>query len=313
MMLAAPFTCWLIAKNKMGKLYILFACLLWSLAPFFIKRLDGLIDGISLSFIRFVLGLVVIFIVNLTCHRVFGTKRLQMKLNNKWIWIGGVSIGINYIFFNWGIILTSASVGILILQAQVIVLGILSAVILKEGITRTKISGFSMTSAGILLVAWDGQHIRGLLESKCFFGNLLMFCAGICWAWYALAQKILSKDMKPMESLFNMFIIAALVVSVPMLFVLKIQWLLIGSELPSLLLVGILCSGISYVFFSSGVKITEGMIAGILINSMPLFTIIIAMIVLNEKLSLTSLIGAVGIIAGITIFLKKKRFALLAV
>jgi drug/metabolite transporter (DMT)-like permease len=79
------------------------------------------------------------------------------------------------------------------------------------------------------------------------------------------------------------------------------------SSIIALVAVGLFSSVLAYIFWNRGVEQVGAPVAGLFVHLMPVFGIVLAWLVLDERLHMFHLIGIVLILTGITMTSRKAR------
>lgn len=121
--------------------------------------------------------------------------------------LGGITG--NQFLFIWGLAQTSPIDASVIMTGRPILVLVLSALILKEAVTRKKTLGVLCGAAGACWLIFqsaapDGNSSSGLI------GNLLVFGSGIVYALYFVFSKPLSEKYQAVTMMKWMFLFAAL-------------------------------------------------------------------------------------------------------
>jgi drug/metabolite transporter (DMT)-like permease len=84
------------------------------------------------------------------------------------------------------------------------------------------------------------------------------------------------------------------------------------SSVIALVAVGLFSSVLAYIFWNRGVEQVGAPVAGLFVHLMPVFGIVLAWLVLDERLHAFHLIGIALILTGITITSRKARATIVA-
>ncbi len=274
---------------------VIAAAALWGTVAVAVKVLVETVDFSLIAFIRMLLGALTVWLAWRISHRPGQRTPLKWGL----IAAAGFGIALNYLLYTFGLRMTLASAGSIVVQSEVVFLALISYVFLGESFGRKKILGTSVALAGVAIVTWGGQTLRALIESQYLTGNLIVLAAGFFWAIYAYGQKILSAEKDLLASVYPIFIVASLILlpfsagslaSIP-----SLSW----SEVLMLLYLGAVCTGVSYMLLASGMRGLTASTAGVLTTVMPVTSVALAIVLLHEPLTPYILLGAAMNVAGI--------------
>ena len=169
------------------------------------------------------------------------------------------------------------------------------------------IGGTLLALTGMALVIFDGARLQ--LSAG---GDLLAIGAALCWAVYSLFMSQMTRDYGTITATRKVFfwglvtiipILAAQGGSAP-----SWQQLLHGQVLWNLLFLGIVASLVCYVVWNRVMAELGNVTATDYVYLNPLFTLVGAMILLGERLTLLSAIGSASIILGVFIAGKYNKY-----
>lgn len=150
------------------------------------------VPPLELSAIRFAIVAVVLIAACRVMRIPLGTRHLGAVVLAGVAGIGGY----NALVF---VALTTApaSDGALIVPTMVPVLTALVAISIGERLTRAKIAGFAVSSAGAALVIAGAQGIGGSFSADRLVADLMTLGGALCWAVYGVAGRVAMRDRSP--------------------------------------------------------------------------------------------------------------------
>ena len=175
----------------------------------------------------------------------------------------------------------------------------LSMLFLHEKMTLSKGFGIIIAICGVLLITTTGT---GKSFSFSFqIGYVLMVFSTLNWAVYSVLLKKLSV---PLPSLVLTFYISFIGFMLTLPFLVKQRgWekfeLLEYPEWGHLIFLGIFVSGVGYWYWGKALEVLEASKVSVFIYLEPVFTVIAAVILLHEKVKITSVTGGLIIIIGV--------------
>lgn len=210
--------------------------------------------------------------------------------------ISGAAMGVNWILLFEAYKYTTVSVATLSYYFAPVIVMIVCPLIFKERLTAKQIICFVMSTAGLVLIT--GTAGGGAKD-------LLGIAFGLGAALFYATVMLLNKFIKGITGIQRTFIqfIAAIVVLVPYVaftggFTLgglnRVGWV-------SLLVVGIIHTGITYCMYFSALKELPGQEVAILSYIDPLVAVLVSVIVLRESITIPQIIGGV-LILGFTLW-----------
>ncbi len=210
-------------------------------------------------------------------------------------------------FFNtfiYGALQFTTSSNVAILETVIPALTVvLSALILKEKLMRIQWFGVCLSLLGAIWVVMDGR-IFSLLSMDWNPGDAIMIGAIISWSVYSIMVK---KYMHLFPAFAALLVMTGISVIV-LLPIVLVEWLITGIpsfDQPNLILgllyLGIFPSLIALVLFNRAVAMLGASQASMFLNFLPVVTIIGAYFWLGENISMMQILGAIIVIAGVTI------------
>jgi drug/metabolite transporter (DMT)-like permease len=103
------------------------------------------------------------------------------------VWILGAINAIGFDLQNEGILLTTASRTALVVNVNIVFIAILMAVFFREAMTRAKVAGILIGILGVFVLATKLDPTT--LSGGQFAGDVLVFVAGLTWAFYVAGTK----------------------------------------------------------------------------------------------------------------------------
>ena len=178
-----------------------------------------------------------------------------------------------------------------------------------EKIRRNTIYGSAIAFAGVALVVFNGTIVLKFNP----LGDILSLGAALSWAVYSI---LVVKYVNRFSSFFLMrrATLCAMIASVPMLIIsgqmdMPFECLLQKDTLFSIIFLGVLGSGVSYVLWNMATRILGVIKVNAYIYVNPFVTMITAGIFLGEPVTAMGIIGAVMIIGGVVLGVTERRRA----
>ncbi|MFJ7648308.1 DMT family transporter [Lysinibacillus sp. NPDC097279] len=194
---------------------------------------------------------------------------------------------------------TATNVG-LISTLNMVSIAICSVIFLKEKITMLQFFAMSISFCGVLLVLSKGK-IDYLLSLKLNAGDLWMLAAVCIWGLYTICSKwAMTKTSALMSTLYSAIfgLIILLPISAPRFTVADIN----TAFILGLLYTGVLATVLCMLFWNMCVHHIGSTTSGVFLNFNPIFTAILAFLLLGEKMSWMQGIGSVIAIGGCYLF-----------
>lgn len=248
------------------------------------------LNSYEIVFLRTLIGsLLLIFLF------LIGKGKFHIRLHKKdtcFIILSGVAMGTSWMFLYEAYQQIGVSLASLLYYCGPVIVMIVSPFIFKEKLTAPKIIGFVTVLLGIILV--NGNAVA---ENNSIWG---MFCGvmSACMYFFMVTLNKQSKNITGMENSVIQLVVSFLTVAV---FTVVKQGF--GIDVRSedwiwILVLGMLNTGIGcYLYFSPLAKLPVQTVA-ICGYLEPLSAVFFATILLDEKMSVLQIIGAVCIIGG---------------
>ncbi|MET0118204.1 MAG: DMT family transporter [Sedimenticola sp.] len=258
----------------------------------------GLISGIELSFWRWVIALVLL--------TPFAYKAVMKDLayyRRHWLMmllLGFLSVSVyntfQYLALQWTSVI---NVGVVTATMPLMVFT-LTWLAGQERASGYQRLGLLMALFGVLLVITRGDP-GVLLGLELNPGDLLMLLAVFSFALYSVLIKPLPDDLNRLGLLWMLVFLGVLGILPFYLWDIS-QHALLTLNLDTgliLLYVGIFPSILSYFFWNRAIALGGANLAGMFCNLIPVYAMVLAVLLLDEKVAAFQLTGMLGIFAGI--------------
>jgi len=227
-------------------------------------------------------------------------KPLRRLLNDKILWILGITNAIGFVMEFYGLTLTTASKASLLVNVNVVFMAIFSALLLKDKITNRSKLGILFGLLGVFLTTTGGD-LSSLIQGSAL-GDLIIFGGGIVWAFSNIYNKRAATELglSPMEVTESMAITTAITL-VPLLFFTPLSFVITPFSVGAFLYVTLVCTIFGFYLFYRALRTITVVHAGIVM----LFEIIVAIatsfIFLGETIPPLGIVG--GVLIGVSILL----------
>ncbi|KRT35368.1 DMT family transporter [Acetomicrobium hydrogeniformans] len=192
-----------------------------------------------------------------------------------------------------------------IVSTTPLIIALFGRIFLKERIAREGVIGLFSAALGVLLVLGEGSS---LLPKGITVGDLLISLSAINWAAFTVISRKFLERRDQIVSLFYIMSFGWLFSNIPAYFSgfsLSFSW----QAWISLLFLGVLCSGIAYIFWYEALYALPASQVGVFMYLNPLTATITAVILLSESLSLKDATGALLVLLGLWMVNRKKSNA----
>ncbi|MGM0700936.1 MAG: DMT family transporter [Pseudomonadota bacterium] len=270
------------------------AVLIWSGNMTINQLTVGAIAPSSIAFLRWVLALAV-----LTPFVAPSAWKHRATIRREWpklaiLGMLGMALwqGLAYVAAE-----TTSATNMGILAAMVPLLTVLlSALILREAPTLGGTLGGGVALVGVLVLLGRGNP-ASLLGLEVAVGDALMVVAATCYALYGVMLKRWPLDLPPWVVLYAQVCFAVLLLLPP--YLLGPMTPVDTGNVGLILYAGIPASIITTYLWMRAIRQIGASRASIFINLMPLFSALIAMLALGERLAVFHVIGGALVLAGV--------------
>lgn len=216
----------------------------------------------------------------------------------------GVAMGINWILLFQSYRYTTISAATLSYYFAPVIVTVASPILFREKLTAKQILCFCMSTLGLVMIIGIGNLRQG---GRDLTGILFGLGAAVFYASVILLNKFIKNVAGIHRTLLQFF--AAIIVLIPyvactggtnLAFLSGIGW-------ASLLIVGLLHTGVTYCMYFSALKDLPGQEAAILSYIDPLVAVIVSVLILGESMTIPQFIGGV-LILGFTLWNEKGQY-----
>jgi drug/metabolite transporter (DMT)-like permease len=254
----------------------------------------------SIAFLRFAIASILLILCTWKTERKFPPLRKHQFLFVILLGMTGI-FTYNVMFFK-GLKIIEASRASLVIATCPVFITIASTLFLKERINIYKAIGIVISVCGAIVVISKGS-ISQIFEGNLGRGELYIFCCVLSWVAYSLIGKAVMNDLSPLVSVSYSAVVGAVALAVPAYFeglfqnignIALLDWV-------SILYLGIFGTVIGFVWYYEGIQRIGPTKAGLFINLVPIFAILLSFLILRESITISLLIGAVLVISGVYI------------
>ena len=279
--------------------------LLLTLAPFFWacnwiigRGISSDIPPMAMTFFRWLFAGAM-----LAPFALAGVRRQWPTIRAHWrvlVLLGVIGIATHNSLAYLGLRYTTATNGVILNSFIPVMIVTLSWVFLRERLAPLQLAGVLVSLAGVLAILSEGS-VDTLLHLSVNVGDLFVVVSMLMWSIYTilLRRKPAALDLVPF-----LFVIAAIgvVVMLPlwageMALGLTLHWT--WGNFAALLAVSLFSSVLAYIFWNRGVAEVGANVAGLFVHLMPVFGIVLAWLVLGERLLPFHVAGIALILSGI--------------
>jgi drug/metabolite transporter (DMT)-like permease len=256
------------------------------------------LNAYDAAFLRFTLAVIFLAIVIAIAEK----KIIDVKARSivPLILLGLTGIFAYNIFFFKGLYYIQAGRAALIIATNPIFISLMSAIFFKERLDMFKIFGIVLSVTGAIIVISNG-HIKEIFQGHFGRGEFFISLCVVCWVTYSLIGKLVMKDLSPLGSVFYSSLIGTLLLLGPALsHGLKQNFITISfSAWIGLIYLAFFGTVLGFLWYYQGIKALGATRAGLYINFVPISAILLGFFLLDEPFTLSLLIGALLVTAGV--------------
>tara|TARA_B100001093_G_scaffold483666_1_gene516400 strand:+ start:1639 stop:2538 length:900 start_codon:yes stop_codon:yes gene_type:complete len=296
-------------KNNLAYILLILTTLFWS-GNFIVGKAASTyeIPPFSLNFFRWLFaGLI---LLPFTFREILEKKVYILENIGFFVILGITSITIFNSTVYYSLYYMQVISGVLMISTIPVWIMFISAILGIEKTNKFQILGVILSLLGVLSIITksDIEVVKNLAFNR---GDLIMAVGMFAWALYSALLKKKTYEISQI-TLLEVVIITGLIFLIP-IYILEInfgsQIVLDKSFIFTLSYVVIFPGLASFFFWIKGIAIIGANRAGVFLHLMPVFGSIMAIILFDEKFMIYHLLGAIFIIAGITLSNKKIKNA----
>ena len=225
-------------------------------------------------------------------------------------------LGFQGIFFhNWlqavGLRLTTAMNSGILIATSPIFIGILSYIFFGERFNFLRITGMIIGFSGVLILITGGELSLLISGPRGYLGDILILLSAVNWAAYSILGKKVSLRSSPLTNISYIMLFGWM-----SLLPFSLRWRTF-SHIEALscqgwlwvAFLGVFCSGVGYFLWYEAMARREAAKIGAYLYLEPFFTVIAALIILAEPLSLAIFLGGGLILLGVFMAAGKKNLS----
>jgi drug/metabolite transporter (DMT)-like permease len=294
--------------HAIGVASLFLTAICWGFVASTVKRLTARVDPYTISFFRVSLA-TAMFLTLLVLQRK-SVLRIQWLL--PWIAVGALGRAGNYLLYNAGLVYMPSNAATILAPVQTTAVVLLARWILGEQV-RPKWLGLGLSLSGLLLIWWNGQGWKTLMELRYYGGNALLVLAGVASALQFISQKALSSKLSSLEILLPVF---GWSTAITLPFAWGIGTLGQSYSLVTwlwLLFLGLILTGGSFLFLAEGYQRCAATTAVVITNTTVFWTLIWSHYLLHESVGVIMVVGALLGVAGAVLVVRADRQAMVRV
>lgn len=228
---------------------------------------------------------------------IFGKNKFSfssIKSNLAPLILSGICLGANWVLLFEAYKYTDVSIATLCYYLAPVFIVLLSPIVLKERLTLQKILGILLALSGMVLVSGVVSGTQG----GGFLGIAFGVGAAVLYATVVFINKRI-KNVSAYDKTITQFGVSLLVVLPYTLLTESVSADMFDARsIILILIVGVIHTGVAYVMYFSSLKDVKAHTAAIFSYIDPILALILSFIILDERMGLAEIIGAILVLGG---------------
>jgi drug/metabolite transporter (DMT)-like permease len=276
---------------------LLLASLMWSGQGTAVKVLDPHLGPIAITFLPFYLTTILFIPLLLRMHRKNPGAASPSARN----WVRFIIAGIGgqvlaQLGMTWGISKSLASNGAILNLLIPVISAVLASFMLKEHLTKLRVASLGIGLVGVVFLSVGDLRQASFGSMKFLAGNLLIFGGCFGSSFYNVYCKGLMQRFQEIEILIYSYITASLA-SIPLLICVEPvhfrSFLSFDAKsVAAFLFLALFMYGASMLLFFKALQHLDVTTASTSLYLVPVFGVLLAAVLLGERLSLAAVAGA---------------------
>ncbi|HTT61671.1 MAG TPA: DMT family transporter [Bryobacteraceae bacterium] len=285
------------------------ASLIWSAQGTAVKFLDRQMGPIAITFVPFYITTVLL--VPLLIRKRRTNPAAERPTWSDWGKFALAGVGgqvLAQLGMTWGISKSLASNGAVLNLMIPVITAVLASFMLHEKLTFLRIAALGLGLVGVLLMSVQDLRQSSFLEMKYIAGNGLILVGCFGSSFYNTYCKGLLRRFQEIEILIFSYITAS-VASIPLLIWAEpFHWQVFGAfdwkSWAAFGFLAILMYGASMLLFFAALEHLDVTVASISLYLVPIFGVLLAAVLLGERLSTLAMAGS-GVVLVATVLIMK--------
>lgn len=214
--------------------------------------------------------------------------------------LGIIGIGTHNALAYLGLRYTTAVNGVILNSFIPVMIVVLSRVLLRERLAALQVTGIAISLFGVLAILTRGS-VAALSAFRLNTGDLLIILSMAMWSVYTIGLRFRPKGMHILSFLLVIACIGDAAI-LPFYLVESALGHPMSWSVPaavSIAGVALFSSVLAYIFWNRGVEQVGANVAGLFVHLMPVFGVVLAWMVLGERLAGFHVVGIALILCGI--------------
>ncbi|MGW0332676.1 DMT family transporter [Streptomyces sp. NPDC003011] len=283
---------------------VMAAALLWSSSYAVTKEVLADVGPLTIGAVRFTIAAVLLGIMvrvrRKPAARPDARQRRLIHLS------GLLGITVYFVLENIGVELSTASDASLIVASYPLMTMLVELVVLRTGMPLLRLGGVLLAAGGAFLVVRNGAEVGGGAR---WFGDVLLLLGGLVWAGYNVLGTYAGRGQDAVSLTYHQTVAGAVGFLLASLLEAG-DWRVPDATASALLAyLAVACSVGGFLLYNYGLRRMPSSVAVSILNLVPVFGVLGAVVVNGETVRLAQVLGGVVIIAGVALGLVERRTA----
>lgn len=272
------------------------AALLWSSSYAVTKEVLREVGPLTIGAVRFTLAAALLAVLVRTVRARPATPDPRQR---RLLWCSGLlGITVYFILENVGVDLSTASDASLIVATYPLMTMLLELAVHRARMPLTRVSGVLLATVGTVLIVRNGADVGGTAR---WWGDILLVLGGVAWAGYNVLAKRSAGAVSALGVTYHQTVAGAAGFLAASLLEIG-DWRMPGPAVSALLVyLAVACSIGGFLLYNYGLHRMAPAVAVNILNLVPVFGVLGAVVVNGESLHAGQLLGGVIIIAGVVL------------
>lgn len=261
------------------------------------------LDPIVIAFFRFLLASIFLVAYSASRQRHQGRPDLRQIGMLAAAGLAGI-VAYNLFFFN-GLRLIEANRASLIVALNPAAIMFAAGLLGMERLTPVRILGVLLALFGVSLVLTGGDYAN--LESSFGTGELLILGCVLAWVTYTMLGRALVQEISPLQFTTYSSVVGALGLMIPAVIKMIAGIQLEPAAVLAVIFLGLFGTALAFVWYYEGVQTLGATRAGVFINLVPGWGVLLGALILDEKIATMALVGGAVIVGGVLLTNRRPR------
>lgn len=278
------------------------AALLWSSSYAVTKEVLADVGPLTIGAIRFTIAAVLLAIMARMRRNPAAPPDARQR---RMIYLSGL-LGITayFVLENIGLELSTASDASLIVATYPLMTTLLELALLRTRMPLLRVCGVLLAALGAFLVVRNGAEVGG---SARWFGDVLLLLGGLMWAGYNVLGKYAGRGQDAVNLTYHQTVAGAAGFLLASLLEIGDWRVPDASASVMLTYLAVACSVGGFLLYNYGLSRMTSSVAVNILNLVPVFGVLGAVVINKETVRLTQALGGMVIIAGVALGLVERR------